>query len=248
MFSDVPQSYITVIDEPTVNAQYCTICGKTFEKQRIVKWLLMRNNCRILLLQDVHQWASTICMTCQKTKNMTYSPPRKASLTLENQGRRAPVLSSYQSTTLTLCLQLHDLGSRQGWSKWSKSSTFGDGFYLINRVAGEKCMAWNLFFYRSICEEVSRISSFWWNFHLMDLSFATGRVATTEYPLRDSRLNAKNVQMQKNSQMQKTLKCKKNAQMQPLRLADNAFPIPHICHLYHLYVGGEKIWHLRFLQ
>ena len=71
-------------------------------------------NCRILLLQDVHQWASTICMTCQKTKNMTYSPPRKASLTLENQGRRAPVLSSYQSTTLTLCLQLHDLGSRQG--------------------------------------------------------------------------------------------------------------------------------------
>ena len=84
--------------------------------------------------RNVHQWASTICMTCQKTKNMTYSPPRKASLTLENQGRRAPV--SYQSTTLTppslaailcaffanvsetycirllLCLQLHNLGSR----------------------------------------------------------------------------------------------------------------------------------------
>ena len=64
----------------------------------------------------------------------------------------------------------------------------------------------------------------------MDLSFATGRVATTEYPLRDSRLNAKNVQMQKNTEMQ----------MQPLRLADNAFPIPHICHLYHLYIQVEK--------
>ena len=54
------QSYVTVIDEATVNAQYCRRCGKTFEKQRIVKWLLMRSKWRILFgphMRKAWDWA-----------------------------------------------------------------------------------------------------------------------------------------------------------------------------------------------
>ena len=54
MFSDVLLSYAIVIDEATVNAQYCTICGKTFEKKT--------KNCEMIAIVGIYLLCVKVCL------------------------------------------------------------------------------------------------------------------------------------------------------------------------------------------
>ena len=137
------QSYVTVIDEATVNAQYCRGCGKTFEKQRIVKWLLMRSKWRILFgthIRKAWDWAQNGPLTTVSLLVAWDSENSQSSINF-GCGKISLFFGNFTANVFE-----HD---------WARSITWMD---------------WNLFFRWSICE-VSRVSSSWWNFELMDVEF-----------------------------------------------------------------------------